>query len=501
MKKLFFAMMLLALGTVNVEALEVKENITLEQDYDEIIIVDGDTVTTTDKTVVIDLNGHSITYASQPKMNEPTLLVKNGAKVTIKGEGTIESTNYNGITVQTGSTVTLESGTVKAVEFGALVTGDSTFTMNGGTIVTSDNCGVGGNGSNKAEYKDYTININGGTITSNITSAGYVSCGVYHPNTGTVNINGGIINSTNGAGVVQRGGTLNIKGGVINTAEKTKDIIGKVGDSRVVVPASAVVVDRNSQYPAYQTIQTNITGTPIFNGVNKDLTTLGDVSNLTITGGVFTTKVDETLLAEGYKYFDVVDGENKNKFAVSKPTELKNEIIEGMVSEEDLTEETVNLIKDAIKGQYELASYYDIQLVTVPAEDIIVGNVTESDKPVKVTVGIPTNLPKLKDNFVRKYIIIRIHDGKVTIIDDVTVNADGTLSFETDKFSTYALAYKDEEKQEETTTETTGTTVTTKEEVKTNNPKTADSILIYTAILSISVIGLGASAYKYKHNQ
>ena len=87
------------------------------------------------------------------------------------------------------------------------------------------------------------------------------------------------------------------------------------------------------------------------------------------------------------------------------------------------------------------------------------------------------------------YIIIRIHDGKVTIIDDVTVNADGTLSFETDKFSTYALAYKDEEKQEETTTETT------------NNPKTADSILIYTAILSISVIGLGASAYKYKHNQ
>ncbi len=64
--------------------------------------------------------------------------------------------------------------------------------MNGG-IVTSNSIAIGGNGSDTDRYKDYIINITGGTINSNVLGNGYVSCGVYHPNRGTVNITGGVI--------------------------------------------------------------------------------------------------------------------------------------------------------------------------------------------------------------------------------------------------------------------------------------------------------------------
>ena len=53
-------------------------------------------------------------------------------------------------------------------------------------------------------------------------------------------------------------------------------------------------------------------------------------------------------------------------------------------------------------------------------------------------VAIPTDL--IKEG--REYFIIRIHNGLAEKLD-TTLNEDGTLSFSTDKFSTYALAYAD----------------------------------------------------------
>ena len=47
-----------------------------------------------------------------------------------------------------------------------------------------------------------------------------------------------------------------------------------------------------------------------------------------------------------------------------------------------------------------------------------------------------------EDGYIRKYYMIRVHDNKTDILD-VVVGDNNTFSFETDKFSTYALAYKD----------------------------------------------------------
>lgn len=61
---------------------------------------------------------------------------------------------------------------------------------------------------------------------------------------------------------------------------------------------------------------------------------------------------------------------------------------------------------------------------------------------MKITVNIPQSVEGVKEGYKRAYYIVRIHNGEATILD-ATENGDGTISFETDKFSTYSLAYAD----------------------------------------------------------
>ena len=68
-------------------------------------------------------------------------------------------------------------------------------------------------------------------------------------------------------------------------------------------------------------------------------------------------------------------------------------------------------------------------------------------------------------SIIRKYYILRLHNG---VVEKLETKVDGnTLSFETDKFSTYALTYTD-----------------------VNNPKTGDNIYIYICTMFISLIGI-----------
>ena len=145
-------------STTNVKALTLTEDTTLTEDITEQVIVSGSTVT-------INLNGHKIKAAANGALS-----VINNAKVTVKGPGTIESTNSNGVVVNSGATLTLESGNIKSVEFGVATFGNATFIMNGGQIDSSDNCGVGGNGSDRDNVKNYTITINDGIINGSISN-------------------------------------------------------------------------------------------------------------------------------------------------------------------------------------------------------------------------------------------------------------------------------------------------------------------------------------------
>jgi hypothetical protein len=86
----------------------------------------------------------------------------------------------------------------------------------------------------------------------------------------------------------------------------------------------------------------------------------------------------------------------------------------------------------------EIGVFFDLSvLLKVNGETI--GNITTLSKPIVFTMTVPEDLVKTG----RTFYIIRIHNGSAEKLEAVFNSENNTLTFETDKFSTYALAYTD----------------------------------------------------------
>ena len=220
------------------------------------------------KSVELDLNGKTLSVPTNA-------LLANGGELKI-ANGTVTSTGRIGaaigggkLTIENaiadsgdvafqasgeGSELIINSGEITAQECGALVTTKGAFTMNGGTITSIDNAAIMGNGTVKPDNDQghVVINFNGGELNCGITSAGYSACGIYMPNSGELNVTGGVINVDKGCGILMRAGQLNMTAGEIHCADNSGvegGFVGKVGDSRVVVPCAAIVMDDKAAYP------------------------------------------------------------------------------------------------------------------------------------------------------------------------------------------------------------------------------------------------------------
>lgn len=69
--------------------------------------------------------------------------------------------------------------------------------------------------------------------------------------------------------------------------------------------------------------------------------------------------------------------------------------------------------------------------------------ITEPGVDIKITIIIPEELLNQDKTITREYKIIRLHDGEVDVISGTFDPATGEFSFETDRFSTYAIVYDD----------------------------------------------------------
>ena len=179
----------------------------------------------------LDLNGHTIR-----SVNDIALSVSNGATLTIEGEGN-----------------------VMAQEACLMAFNGSTLIVNGGTYTSVDNFVIGTNGTVKPDNDmgHNVITINGGTFNGGIQSAGYVACGVYVANSDTVTVNGGTFNITNGVGILARSGNTTVGEDVVFNVTGDGHL-GKVGDSKVTVPAGEVLVlDLKANYPGGTPTLTN----------------------------------------------------------------------------------------------------------------------------------------------------------------------------------------------------------------------------------------------------
>lgn len=110
--------------------------------------------------------------------------------------------------------------------------------------------------------------------------------------------------------------------------------------------------------------------------------------------------------------------------------ELRIKNIDSQVPQSDKELVIANL------GDYTVGMYFDITLWKK------VGNssekkVTNTKDSIAVTLSIPEELRS--DS--REFVLFRVHNGSVSILRDQD-SATNTVTFETDRFSTYALAYK-----------------------------------------------------------
>lgn len=125
--------------------------------------------------------------------------------------------------------------------------------------------------------------------------------------------------------------------------------------------------------------------------------------------------------------------------------------------------QTNELIETNTKG-YKVGKYLDITLYK--NIDGTNESIHELSKVMKVTIKVPEELINKDSKTKREYYIARSHNGKVDILETKYNEKTNSLTFETDKFSDYAILYKDTKEKEAVTP-----TVTNKETVKSESKK------------------------------
>ena len=182
----------------------------------------------------------------------------------------------------------------------------------------------------------------------------------------------------------------------------------------------------------------------------------------------------------------VVDEKTAEKVteAINNGKTVSAEIVVVKVPESEIAQIEQTAIEEKVTaelGEDAKVQYLDVSIVLMAGHEEL-GTLNKLEEEITITVAIPEEL-KAEG---RTYKVIRNHNGEVTVLDTV-VNADGTISFKTDRFSTYALAYAD---KEETTTNPVVKPVTPSTDTKA--PQTGDnnSVMIYVAICFVALAAI-----------
>ena len=115
------------------------------------------------------------------------------------------------------------------------------------------------------------------------------------------------------------------------------------------------------------------------------------------------------------------------------------------VKEANVPDEVKTAMAQAAKG-YTIGQYLDISLfkymtVNGKQQDGVALHTTKN--ALTISVAVPDALINTNSAVNRTYCIVRNHEGTIDVLDAVFDAASKTLTFKTDRFSDYAIAYKD----------------------------------------------------------
>ena len=437
-KKLgFFALLSALILPLSISAKTITADTTLTEDVKDGILVETGNVT-------LNLGGKKITNEA----GKDTIKVAKGATLKIIGKGEVTNTSNSKAVIYNDGTIIIEEGTYSRVNTSS---NDYYVILNHGNIT-----------------------INGGKFTGEGGAASLFDNGWYEPSKNTekiianMDINGGVFEISGNDKYIKNDdyGVMTVNNGTFNMVKPSSAVLGQMGFASGKEKLTVNGGTFNYTGTNYAIWDYDWNTTEEYKGQ--------DNSVIEINGGIFNlaagAKVTNVEKQESVKEFTTQTGE----VIVAKEEDLKNVVVISDVKKEDLSAEELKLIEEAIKDKYTIAGFYNIDLFKGLNKDLLVSQLTETKEAETITVKVPSDIKAVAEGYNRTYYIIRVHDEKVGILN-ATLNEDGTVSFKTDKFSTYTLAYVDTKEEK-------------KAEVK--NPNTADNGLLYIVLSGLGLVSI-----------
>ncbi len=363
----------------------------------------------------VDLNGHTWTCTGKDansaafEINNPnaTLIVKNGKVVSSQLVGLIPSAM---------------GGTIKY--------DNSSLEFDGVEMTTTAHSGIETNGNNTNDtvtLRNSTLNVPNGF-------------GIYFPSSGTLTIDNSVINAKT-MGVQVCAGSLNISGAGTAITVSGDGIPKTINDGAIEDGAAISIVNRTG-YKGLSKIEveggkfTAKDGNAAVKAYNwKDLTPSDFTQNdkVSVSGGTFSSAVDESLCAEGYIPTQNADGTysvKEGKYVAEIGSQGYESLTEAVAAAED--GQTVTLLADA-------------------AEDVVIsksitldlgGKTLTNTNAGKATISVTGGTVTVKNGSVvggtGYYNIEAKKDANLTLTD-VTATAGNTGSSMIDNYGTLTI--------------------------------------------------------------
>ena len=264
---------------------------------------------------------------------------------------------------------------------------------------------------------------------------------------------------------------------------------GKVFDKWVCSTDGVTLSDASAATATFTMPETDVTIQATYKDIPKPVAKIDVTTNTT---GTATPQISITNTTAEIKDIVMTDAEKTNyDNGIDTSVYLDVKDISGTVPAEEKAKIESKL------GDNKIAMYIDASLFLKQGDTT--RQITQTNGKIKVTIKIPAAYLNTTTGTTRTYEIVRYHDGVAEVIGG-TFNADtNEFTFETDKFSTYAIAYKDAAITTTTTT-TTSTSSTPVAKTTTASPKTGvpASTIPVMAVLFIMLLAIGVYGVEKK---
>ena len=181
--------------------------------------------------------------------------------------------------------------------------------------------------------------------------------------------------------------------------------------------------------------------------------------------------------------------------------EVKTRIVKdgNVMPTDELTADVMELVPEGS----EMGNIYEVTIeiykVDASGDEEVLGTVSALKDKAKIVLTLNKNIPEVEEGYERTYSVVRFHATEDPAVLPATDNGDGTITVESDKFSTYVITYVDTLAATNTDTNTNTNTETPAEDTtvpaednkqEASNPKTGDIIMSVVAIFAIASVGL-----------